>query len=152
MPGKRYVPPVIDPFSPVLFASQSLAVSTEQLSYIKRILELSASDSDFAIRAYAGILILLTVGSLPLPTVTTLVPNNVALGQPSFTLQINGTGFSPFSTIIFNGFEEPTTFVNSTRVTTGVNMPLWTAPAVVPVGVTNKQGFLSNTVNFTFHV
>lgn len=83
------------------------------------------------------------------PTITALVPASVALGAPNFTVHVTGTGFTPDSVIVWNGYDEPTTVVNSTDVTTGVNMAVWLAPATVPVAV-RAGGQLSAPVSFTF--
>jgi hypothetical protein len=85
----------------------------------------------------------------PVPAVTSLVPATVTIGEPSFTVHVHGTGFGPGSVIVWNGFDEPTTVVSPTEVTTGVNMPLWTAPATVPVLVRTGAG-ASNSLPFTF--
>jgi hypothetical protein len=63
---------------------------------------------------------------------------------------INGSGFTPESVIVFNGFDEPTTLVSPTQVKTGVNMSVWAAPAVVPIMVRSASGALSNAMNFAF--
>ena len=51
--------------------------------------------------------------------------------------------------IVWNGFDEPTTVVSDTEVTTGVNMAVWHAPVAVPVQV-RAGGNLSNSKIFTF--
>src|SRR5678816_2221276 len=56
------------------------------------------------------------------PTTTALVPSSAKLGDPSFTLHVQGTGFVPGSVILWNGSPEPTTFVSATELTTLVNM------------------------------
>lgn len=85
------------------------------------------------------------------PTVTALVPNEVTLGEPDFTISVQGTGFDDGSVIVFNGFDEPTTVVSETEVQTGVNMAVWAAPVAVEVHVRNGAGVLSETgQTFTF--
>lgn len=87
----------------------------------------------------------------PAPIVTGLVPATAAVGAASFTLKVNGTGFTPGCTIVFNGQDEPTTFVSATEVTTGVNMAVWTAPsAPLPVKLRTLDGRESNAMSFTF--
>ena len=87
----------------------------------------------------------------PPPVVTALEPATVAIGSPSFTIHVRGSGFAPGSVIVFNGFDEPTTVVSPTEVTTGVNMAVWTAPsAPLPVAVRHADGTLSNALTFTF--
>lgn len=83
------------------------------------------------------------------PTVTALVPATVAIGAPSFTVHVTGTGFGADSVIVWNAYDEPTTVVSPTEVTTGVNMAVWLAPATVPVQV-RSAGALSAPVSFTF--
>lgn len=79
---------------------------------------------------------------------TSLVPDTATLGDPSFTLQVLGTGFSGASVIVFAGQDEETTYVSPTEVTTGVNMAVWHGPdPAIPVWV--RQGFgQSNTLEF----
>lgn len=90
-------------------------------------------------------------GTLPTaPVVSGLTPATVVIGAPSFTLSVGGTGFRADDVIVFNGFDEPTTFVSDTELTTGVNMPLWAAPATVPVLVRNAIGMESAPQTFTF--
>jgi len=139
-----------DPFSPVLYNSPALLVTDEQRAHIREVLEIASSDIQFANKAYKAIEFILTNGSVKPPTVTSLTPNSAEIGDPAFTLHIHGTNFNSGSKIYFNGFEEPTTLVGPTEVTTGVNMPLWQAPAVVPVTVQNADGTSAPPMNFTF--
>jgi hypothetical protein len=83
------------------------------------------------------------------PTITALTPSTVALGAPNFTVHVTGTGFTPDSVIVWNGYDEPTTVVSDTEVTTGVDMAVWLAAATVPVAV-RAGGTLSAPVSFTF--
>ena len=138
-----------DPFNAVLFNSPPLVVSVEQQEVIHTILDRACSDSKFADKAYAAISLVLKGNNVRPPTVTSLVPNTVEIGDPSVTLHVHGTNFSAASKIIFNGFEEPTTLVSATEVTTGINMDVWLAPAVVPVVVSNGN-VQSDPLNFTF--
>ena len=139
-----------DPFYPVLFNSPPLEVSLEQKEYIKLILNKACSDTRFAEKAYASIVLVLTQGNAVPPVVTSLNPSSVKIGEPAFDIHVVGTGFTESSKILFNGLEEPTTFNSPTDVSTGVNMPLWGAPAVVPVTVVNQDGVSSPSMNFTF--
>jgi hypothetical protein len=87
----------------------------------------------------------------PPPVVTALAPDMAVLGQASFTLHVLGTGFDAGSVIVFNGYDEPTTVVSPTEVTTGVNMAVWTAPSLpLPVVVRNADGQVSESLPFTF--
>ena len=84
------------------------------------------------------------------PVVSSLNPSSAVIGIPSFDLHVIGSGFNPGSVIVFNGYDEPTTFISPTELTTGVNMSVWAAPAVLPVKVRNGNGMESAPVNFTF--
>ena len=139
-----------DPFSPVQLSSPPLRVTSEQSNNIRAVLDITCSDTQFADKAYRSIQRILVGGSITPPVVTSLTPTSVVLGAPSFNISVKGTGFTPTSKIIFNGFEEPTTFVSATEVSTGVDMSVWGAPAVVPIMVDN-DGVTSNSMNFTFN-
>ena len=87
----------------------------------------------------------------PTPVLTVLDPNTAAIGTPSFTLSVKGTGFDEGSVIVFNGVTEPTTFVSATEVTTGVNMDVWLGPSEpLPIVVRNAHHYPSNVLTFTF--
>jgi hypothetical protein len=90
-----------------------------------------------------------TDGAIVAPEITALTPATVAIGAPDFTVHVRGTGFTPDSVIVWNGYDEPTTVVDDTELTTGVNMAVWQAAATVPVQV-RAGGNLSNPVPFTF--
>lgn len=139
-----------DPFSPTLFNSPPLTVTIEQMEFIKKVLDKACSDSRFAEKALVAITRILTGGSVAPPVITSISPNTVVLGSPNFDVLINGSGFTPESVIVFNGFDEPTTLVSPTQVKTGVNMSVWAAPAVVPIMVRSASGALSNAMNFAF--
>lgn len=150
MIGDLVRPRYTDPFKPTLLSSESLKISDEQKQYIRWILDRACSDSRFAQKAYDAISVVLTGGSVKVPVVAALTPSSVVLGQPSFDIHVIGTGFVQGSLIIFNGFEEPTTHVSDTELTTGVNMPLWLAPAIVPISVMSPDGVTSNSMMFEF--
>jgi hypothetical protein len=84
----------------------------------------------------------------PPPTLTSLSPNTVVSGDPDFTLSCIGTGFNSRTVIKFGNYDEPTTLVSDTEVTTGVKPSLF-APAVVPVLVHDLNDY-SASLDFTF--
>jgi hypothetical protein len=84
------------------------------------------------------------------PVLTSLTPATVALGAPSFTLHVHGTGFVDGAVIVFAGKDEPTTVVSAAEVTTGVNMAVWVGPDTVPVVVRGVDDAASNALSFTF--
>jgi hypothetical protein len=144
--------PYNDPFNPLLLDSPAVQLSLQQQELIQLVLDNACSDTMFAKKAYASIWYILTHGNDTIEegggeqVVTSISPSNVVIGAPSFDIHVHGTGFTSSSTILFNGIEEPTTFVSDSELTTGVNMPLWVVPAVVPVGVVGGTG----TQDFTF--
>ena len=143
MPSVRYP----DPFNAVMLTSTPLAVTAEQAGYIKKVLDKACSDSRFAEKAYLAIWKILTSGSVVPPVVTSLNPNTAVLGSPSFDVHVMGSGFTAESIIMFAGQPEPTTFVSSTELTTGVNMDVWLGPDSVPVAV-ETDGVASDPVMF----
>lgn len=53
----------------------------------------------------------------PVPVLTSLNPAAVVAGGPSFTLSVNGSGFSPSSIVQYNGTPRTTSYVNSSTLT-----------------------------------
>ena len=78
---------------------------------------------------------------LPLPTISSVSPSPVAVGN--FTLTVNGAGFSAGSAVSFDGAVLATGFVSSTQLTATGNAPA--AKSSVPVVVNTPDGEVSNT-------
>lgn len=135
-------------FTPTLLNSPAVEVTLEQKEYIYNILSLSCSDSKFTDKAYQAIVRVLTGGSATPPVVGSLNPSSAALGSPSFTLQVSGTGFTPTSEILWNGSPESTVFVSPTELTTGVDMSTAQVAMDIPVAVLSG-GVLSDSVVFS---
>jgi hypothetical protein len=84
------------------------------------------------------------------PTLTALEPNTAIAGDNvDVEMIVEGTGFLAGSVIVFNGIDEPTTFIDDTQVSTGVKPSLFVVPADCPVAVRNG-GTLSNELTFSF--
>ena len=83
------------------------------------------------------------------PVLSSLVPSTAALGAPSFTLHVHGTGFRQESTIYWNGGAEQTTFVSATELTTAVDMSSASVAIPIPVTVKTITGQESNALTFT---
>jgi IPT/TIG domain len=64
-------------------------------------------------------------------------------------MTVTGTGFAPYSKIVFNGGDEVTTFVSETELSTIIKPSLAGAAIAVPVTVRNGTK-VSNMVQFTF--
>lgn len=56
----------------------------------------------------------------PQPVLTGMYPATAAVGTPSLTLTLNGSGFSPNSVVRWNGSDRATTFVSSSQITATV--------------------------------
>jgi hypothetical protein len=145
------MPSVIRPdaFNPTLIASPPVDVSIEQMEYVRQVLVRACSDSRFADKAYAAIVVIMGGSNVPIPEVTSLNPSSVNLGEPSFDIHVMGRNFREDSVIVFNGYVEPTTFVSDTELTTIVNMTVWAAPAILPVQVMTDN-VQSDPVMFEF--
>jgi hypothetical protein len=84
------------------------------------------------------------------PVLSGLEPSTAAIGDPSFTLKVSGTGFlQNTSVIVFAGQDEPTQLNEDGTVSTGVNMGVWHGADTVPVCVRNES-LLSEPLEFTF--
>jgi hypothetical protein len=86
------------------------------------------------------------------PVLSSLSPASAVAGDAAdITMTVNGTGFTPGSVIVMNGYDEPTTVMSTTQVRTGVKPSLFVVPADVPVLVRNSDK-TSNELTFTFTV
>jgi hypothetical protein len=88
---------------------------------------------------------------VPVPSISSILPNECAIGDDDFTLDVSGENFFPDSVIWFAGHAEPTTYNEEEKtLSTGVKPSLWTEPAVVKCQVKNGPE-ASNEVDFTFN-
>jgi hypothetical protein len=85
------------------------------------------------------------------PVVDSLVPASAQLGDPDFTLHVHGSNFNPGAVIVWNGGEEPTTYVSETELTTDVNMATATVAGAYPVFVRAISRQESNSLDFTLN-
>ena len=141
-----------DPFAPALRSSPPVNVTDEQKFYVREVLSICSSDEQFAEKAYKAITRILTGGSVVVPTLSSLSPASAEVGDPSFTLHVHGNNFTPLSKIYFNGGEEPTTFVSSSELTTGVDMSTVSGASVVPVVVLSEDGIQTSPLDFAFTI
>jgi hypothetical protein len=77
-----------------------------------------------------------------------LSPSTAVTGDPDLEMIVTGTGFTPNSVIVFNGYDEPTDFYSDTSVGTGVKPSIF-GPGPLPVAVRDQAG-TSNSLDFTF--
>jgi hypothetical protein len=85
----------------------------------------------------------------PLATLTSLLPNIGAAGGPAFTLTVNGTGFLSGATVLWNGANRTTTFVNSSRLTAAISEIDIATAGAAQVTVVNPGAAASNALPFT---
>lgn len=74
----------------------------------------------------ALLVLLILAGFVEAQTITSLSPASTSLGAPTLTLTVNGTGFTSLSVIQWDGANQVTTFVSSTRLTTTIAASLLT--------------------------
>lgn len=70
-----------------------------------------------------------------LPAIAALSPASALAGAPAFTLTITGSGFVAASTVLWDGAELPTAFVDASTLTAGVVADLVSAPATASIQV-----------------
>jgi hypothetical protein len=85
----------------------------------------------------------------PVPVIISLTPNTVECNSPDVEMMVEGTGFSPDSVIVFNGYDEPTDYFSPTSIGTGIKPSLFEVAAVCPV-IVRGPGGESNSLDFTF--
>ena len=92
-----------------------------------------------------------SVTPVSVPTITSISPTSANVGDPGFTLIVNGTNFTNNnSTVTWNGATRTTTFVSATQLTALIPATDLTTAAMIPVGViTTGAASISNNQNFT---
>ncbi len=92
-----------------------------------------------------------TIQPNPVPTITTISPDNAMAGGAAFTLTINGTNFVAASIVSFGGTVATTTFISSGQLTAAIPAAAIASAGTAIVTVTNPApgGGTSNPVNFT---
>jgi len=85
------------------------------------------------------------------PTTTNISPDSKTVGDPGFTMIINGTNFVNGSVVRFDGNDRVTTYVNPTRLTAQILATDLNAAGTYEVRVFNSSpgGGLSNAKTFT---
>lgn len=88
---------------------------------------------------------------VPAPTLEALDPGEAVCGDiEDITMHVYGAGFTEQSVITFNGGDEPTDYVNATKLTTVVKPSTAETPGEYPVTVRNSDGQESAPINFEF--
>jgi hypothetical protein len=90
----------------------------------------------------------LAPGSTP-PSISQLAPQSVNAGSQALTLVVTGGGFTPNSSVRWNGTGRPTTYVSSTELRAAITGSDIAAPGSVPVTVfVPETAGLSNSSSF----
>ena len=71
-------------------------------------------------RAATSPSVTVTLDQHPVPSITSLSPNQASSGGAAFTLTVNGNGFVPSSVVRWNGSARTTSYVSSTRLTASI--------------------------------
>jgi hypothetical protein len=82
------------------------------------------------------------------PTLSSLSPHSAAVGGPSFTMTIHGSGFVSGSLVQWNGMARPTAFASGTRLTATIPAGDLAAAATAQVTVRDPGGMTSNALAF----
>lgn len=86
----------------------------------------------------------LTVSNTVPPSITILDPSSVVAGSPGFTLSIFGMNFASNASVKINDLPAPTTFVNSTRVTTPISASQIATARTLNITATNPTTRLTS--------
>jgi uncharacterized protein (TIGR03437 family) len=136
---------------PTTYISSTMLSGVLPASLLSKPVEMALSVGDNIAGVFSRQTLLFTVGNPPI--LASLSPPAASMGDPGFTLTINGSGLLPGAVASWNGSPIPTVFVSPTRLTATVLPGLLTlpgaAPAALGVFVTNPDGGLSNTLIFT---
>jgi hypothetical protein len=86
------------------------------------------------------------VGSAP--TISSLQPSSAVAGGPAFTLTVNGSGFLPVSTVLWNGAPRSTSYLSPNQLTAPITAGDIASAGTATVQVQNppSDGGLSNGV------
>jgi hypothetical protein len=92
-----------------------------------------------------------TAANNPVPTITSLSPNNKSAGSGAFTLTVNGTNFISSSVVQFNGSPRTTTFVSATQLTAAITAADIQTANLYLISVVNPTpgGGISGVLTFT---
>ncbi|HMK25883.1 MAG TPA: T9SS type A sorting domain-containing protein [Chitinophagaceae bacterium] len=86
------------------------------------------------------------------PTTTSISPSSATVGDPGFTLTVNGTNFANNnSTVTWNGSNRTTTFISELQLTASIPASDLSAAGTATVGVTTTGAPASNTQTFTIN-
>lgn len=82
------------------------------------------------------------------PTITSLLPNTVNAGDPTFTLNVNGSGFGTDSVVFWNGSARPSRYSSANKVQAEIS-DIDIANAEMAQVEVHTGGKRSNVINLT---
>jgi hypothetical protein len=82
-------------------------------------------------------------------TISTLSPASVLAGNADFTLTVNGAGFAPGDSVLWNGVALTTTLVDPTRLTAMVPASAIAQQGSASITVARDSGIMSNAVSLS---
>ncbi len=87
----------------------------------------------------------------PIPTISSVTPDNAKAGSPAFTLIVNGSNFVPATAVSFNNTALQVTYVSSSQITVSLTPAQVATAGTYSIRVTNPApgGGTSNSVAFT---
>lgn len=88
----------------------------------------------------------------PVPTVSLLNPAAVSAGASGLTLRVQGTGFFPASTVLWNGTAKPTQFIDSTALSATISASDVSAVGTAQVTVSNPAPGGGTSTAATFSI
>lgn len=78
------------------------------------------------------------------PSISSLSPNIAVAGGAGLTVTVNGSNFSPTSTVQWNGFDRTTTFINSSQLQAVISVSDIASSGSVSVTVLNQTSSLTS--------
>jgi uncharacterized protein (TIGR03437 family) len=96
----------------------------------------------------------LTFTIIPAPssvTLSSLNPNSAHVGDPFFTMTVNGSGFLAGATVLWNGSPLSTKFISSNQLNAFVGSGLLASSGIADIRVANPVGAASNALTFTIY-
>lgn len=97
--------------------------------------------------ATSSVTITISPAAVVAPTLTTLAPAHVIVGNPASTIVLNGTGFVVGVQAFLDTSQEPVSFVSATQLQMG--MPQVSTTGTSLVKVVNPDGGTSNTLSLS---
>lgn len=123
----------------------ALALDAAGNLYVTGTSQDSGGVSNFATVKYAAV-------ASSSPTISSLAPNSTSAGGPGFVLTVNGNGFASGATVMWNGVERSTIFVNSGQLTAEISaedIATTSDILIALVAVSNADGGVAPGKTFT---